>query len=402
MIRLGVIGHGGRASSLIKECFRQIEPDVRVAGIVDPDQAAAAGRLAEHDRADVVFYDSLAALVRGARPDALMIGARCHQHTPYAIEASRYDLPLFLEKPVAVNMEQATALEAAFEKSRCPVLVSFPLRVSPLCDLARDTLRSDAIGRPEHILAVNYVPYGTVYFDAFYRDYETTQGLFIQKATHDFDYICSLMGEPIVRIGAMRTAGRVFCGTRPAGLRCSACPEQDTCLESPVARRRNRSGCDLKDHLCVFGVDIGSPATGMNEDSSSVVMEFASGVHGVYTQVFFSRRDAATRGATISGYHGTLSFDWYTNALRLVRNHRPFTETVQADKGMSHFGGDLELARDFVGMVRGKRSPRATIWDGIQSIYTCLAAKESAETGRFVAVRQVVDQHADRDRERRQ
>jgi hypothetical protein len=29
------------------------------------------------------------------------------------------------------------------------------------------------------------------------------------------------------------------------------------------------------------------------------------------------------------------------------------------------------------------------IWTGIQSVYACLAAKESAETGRMVKVRQV-------------
>jgi predicted dehydrogenase len=73
----------------------------------------------------------------------------------------------------------------------------------------------------------------------------------------------------------------------------------------------------------------------------------------------------------------------------VVHHHRPFTETVRADTGMSHFGGDFELARDFIGMIRGQRAPRATLWAGIQSIYTCLAAKESAETGRFVTVRQV-------------
>ena len=389
MIRLGVIGHGGRVSSFIKENLRQLEPDMRVVGIVDPDQAGARGRLAECDRDEVIFYDDLDALVRGARPDALMIGTRCDLHTPYAIQAFKYDLPLFLEKPIAINMAQALALEAAYAQGGCPTIVSFPLRTSPLCELARDTLRGGAVGRPEHIMATNYVPYGTVYFDALYRNFEITQGLFIQKATHDFDTICFLMDEPIVRVGAMTTRGHVFGGTKPAGLRCSACDEARTCLESPENRRRNRSGGTLADHPCTFGSDIGSPETGMNEDSSSAVMEFASGAHGVYTQVVYSRRDAGQRGATISGYRGTLSFDWYANELRLVRHHQPFTEKIETDKGMSHFGGDLELARDFISMIRWGEPPRATLRDGLRSIYICLAANESAETGRFVEVRQI-------------
>ena len=117
-------------------------------------------------------------------------------------------------------------------------------------------------------------------------------------------------------------------------------------------------------------------------------MEFASGVHGAYTQVFYSRRDAGTRGATVSGYHGTLSFDWYKNELHRIRHHQPFSDTIKAGAGLSHFGGDLELARDYIGLIKGKARSRTPIWTGIQSAYICLAAKESAKTGRFVKVRQ--------------
>ena len=85
-------------------------------------------------------------------------------------------IPLFLEKPVAVNMAQALALEEAASRSGCPTIVSFPLRTSPLFELAADFLRKGVVGRPEHIMATNYVPYGTVYFDAPYRNFEITQG----------------------------------------------------------------------------------------------------------------------------------------------------------------------------------------------------------------------------------
>ncbi len=137
MIRLGVVGYGGRLHALVKDVFRAVEPDLHVVGIVDPDPERVRSRLAEYEGGEVRFYESLDELVRRARPDALAIGTRCNLHTPHAIEASRYDLPLFLEKPVAISMEQALALERAFQNTRCQVVVSFPLRVSPLCVLAR-------------------------------------------------------------------------------------------------------------------------------------------------------------------------------------------------------------------------------------------------------------------------
>lgn len=390
MIRLGVVGHGSRISGVIKHCLRKFEPELRVTGIVDPDESGARARLDDCDRNEAVFYPTLDDLVRRGKVDALAVGTRCNLHAPYAVEAARYDLPMYLEKPVAISMAQATALEKAYQRTRCRVVVSFPLRVSPLCILAREYIEAGAVGRPEHVLAVNYVPYGTCYWDREYRNFKITQGLFLQKATHDFDYLCYLLGSPITRVAAMGTYGRVFGGARkPAGLFCSKCKDAETCLESPDNRKRNGSGGMTKDHLCVFGADCGTPETGTNEDSSSALVEFASGMHGVYTQVFFTRRDAGTRGATVSGYHGTLSFDWYRNELRRVRHHRPFSETVKAGEGMSHFGGDDELARDFIRIIQGKGESRTTIWMGIQSVYTCLAAKESARTGRFVKVRQV-------------
>jgi len=277
MIRLGIAGFGGRISGVINHVLREVEPDIRVIAIVDPDEEGARSRLAECDREEVTFYESMGEMVLKAKPNALAVGTRCNLHAPYAIEAAQFDLPLFLEKPVANSMEQATALEAAFENSKCQAVVSFPLRVSPLCTLAKQFIDDGAVGSPEHVLAVNYVPYGTVYFDGFYRNFEVTQGLFLQKATHDFDYLCFLMDSPIVKVAATGSYGRVFGGDKASGLVCSQCDENDTCLESPANRKRNASGGYLTDHPCLFGVDCGSPESGMNEDSSSALVEFANG-----------------------------------------------------------------------------------------------------------------------------
>ena len=91
----------------------------------------------------------------------------------------------------------------------------------------------------------------------------------------------------------------------------------------------------------------------------------------------------------MSGYHGTLEFDWYTNDMKYVRHHAPFSEVTSAGGGAAHFGGDDVLGANFVDVVLGKAASKTPIETGVQSAYTCLAAKESAETGRFVEVRQV-------------
>jgi len=395
MIKLGVVGYGGRASNVIGECFREISPDLKVVGVVDPDEAGVRERLAECDKKDVVFYADLAAMVSHASLDGLLIGTRCNLHTPLAIEAASYDLPLYLEKPVAITMEQAHALEKAYENARCPVVVSFPLRVSPLCLKSREMIEQGAVGEAVHIAALNYVPYGHGYWERPYRDYSITGGLMLQKATHDLDYMAYVMGSPIVRVAAMGTFGRVYGGTKASGLRCDNCDETLTCRESP----RNRARAGLLDdgddgiHPCNFSVDCGNIETGTNEDASSVLVEFATGVHGIYTQVFFTRRDAARRGAIISGYEGTLDFDWYRNDMKYVRHFEQFSDTIAAGEGQSHFGGDYALSCDFIDIIEGNGTSRTPIEAGLQSVYACLAARESALEGHFVDVAQVGGTH---------
>lgn len=390
MIRLGIIGYGLRSSYLISNSFYKIDPNIKIAGIVDQNETAARVRLEERDKADIKFYKSLDEMVRHAKIDGLIIGTRCNTHTKFAIEAAKYDIPLFLEKPVAISMSQALALEKAFKKSRCKVVVSFPLRASILCQFARDII-NNSIAEPQHIHAFNFVTYGTVYWEEEYRNYEITGGLFLQKATHDFDYMSFLMGSPIIRVAAMANYGRVFGGNKPAGLVCSKCSEQNTCLESPQNRSRYNPADEKlrKDHPCLFSKDCGSPKTGTNEDCSSTLLEFASGAHGVYSQVFFSRNDAASRGAIVSGYKGTVSFDWYKNELIHVNHHAPLANTSKVSANMNHFGGDDILVKNFLDIINNNALSNTPIQIGIQSVYACLAARESVKNGKFIKVRQV-------------
>ena len=341
MVRIGVVGYGRRMSLLISGSLRKVEPEVRIVGIVDKDEKRVREQLNDHDCFNMKFYRSLDEMVRKAKLDGLLIGTRCNTHSTLAIKAAKYDIPLFIEKPIAISMQQALSLEKAFEKSPCKVVVSFPLRVSPICKFVRELIGQGAVGQPQHANAVNYVPYGTVYWEQEYRNYKITQGLLLQKATHDFDYLSYLMDSPIVRVATMANYGQVFGGKKRSGLVCSKCSEQDRCLESPKNRSRyNPAEPKLrKDHFCLFSKDCGSPEIGTNEDCSSTLLEFASGAHGVYTQVFFARNDAATRGATISGYDGTISFDWYKNEIKRIRHHSPFSDVSKVSKVASHFGG---------------------------------------------------------------
>jgi len=135
-------------------------------------------------------------------------------------------------------------------------------------------------------------------------------------------------------------------------------------------------------YLCSFAADTG------NEDSGSALIEYETGMHVSYTQNFFARKGAATRGATLIGYKGTVQFDWYTDELKVHMHHTPRVETHKIDsKAMSHGGGDLILAQSFVRVMHGRGESVSPLEAGLLSVLMCLKAKQSAETRTFQEVR---------------
>src|SRR4029077_9689462 len=147
-----------------------------------------------------------------------------------------------------------------------------------------------------------------------------------QKATHDFDYIYALMRQRPVRISAMESK-TVFTGDMPVGLRCVDCTRQVECLESPynLYRQGVTSSVEPNDWLCSFAPDTG------NHDSASAMIMYESGSHAVYTQNFYTRRGAASRGATLVGYKGTIRFDWYSDELVVYHHHSNQVERHRFD-----------------------------------------------------------------------
>src|SRR5688572_3313305 len=85
-------------------------------------------------------------MLASAKLDGVMIGTRCNLHTEMACKVASRNLLLCLEKPVAISYEQVDQLAAAFAKSKAPVVVSFPLRLSPIAVKARQIIDSGVLG----------------------------------------------------------------------------------------------------------------------------------------------------------------------------------------------------------------------------------------------------------------
>jgi predicted dehydrogenase len=378
MLRLGVIGYGRRIRHILATIDR-FNAGARLVAVVDPN--ATELRAAHPDAlAAAAFYDDVDQMLDAGHLDGVLIGTRCALHTPYAIKVLNRNLPLFLEKPVAIEWDQLLDLNAAMGRSRSPVVVSFPLRVSALCETVKQIIESGAIGTVEHVQAVNNVPfYAWSYYHGWMRDEAQIGSLWLQKATHDLDYLHYLIDQRPVRICAVESK-TVFRGDMPAGLRCVDCDRQVACPESPsnLFLQGVTEAVEPNDWQCSFASDTG------NHDSASAIIQFAPGMHCVYTQNFYTRRGAAARGATLIGYRGTVHFDWYANEVTVHHHHSQRIERHRFEAtGGSHHGGDVELAKDFLAAMQRGEPSRTPLAAGILSAQICLLARDSCRTQAF-------------------
>lgn len=391
-MRLGVIGYGGRIRGVLRSVMR-LAPEAKVVAITDPRKEEIAAEMGDAAK-EVTFFDDADGMLDGVELDGALIGTRCSHHSRYAAKVAKRKLPLFLEKPVSTTMDDLKRLHRAFKESGTGdrVVVSFPLRLTSHVQLAKEIIDAGEIGTLEHVQAVNDVDYGgRAYFQNWYRDWDETHGLWLQKATHDLDYVSYLFGQEPVRAAGMMSqrllgpAGKRSVGfTMPMTQRCGDCPRRKECPESAYNRFYLRGeGEDVAqggETMCMFGDGI------KNQDNGSALVEYESGAQAVYSQNFFVRRAAAKRGATLIGYKGTIKFDWRANSFTVIHHHTTKVDNVDLASRGGHGGGDLELARSFIKVIREGAPSRSPLSAGITSAYLCLKIDESCREGRFVTL----------------
>src|ERR1700685_3250688 len=158
MIRLAVIGAGLRASSMLARMHRA-DPQVRVVAVADPNVTGAQNslRAVGAPAEDATFFPSGEALLAEAdHLDGIVLGTRCNLHAPLAVKVASTGLPLYLEKPVGISMEQLRVLREAYAGREASVVVAFPLRMSPLFQKVMEIVRSGRLGAINQVFAYNF------------------------------------------------------------------------------------------------------------------------------------------------------------------------------------------------------------------------------------------------------
>ena len=399
-LKIGIVGCGLQ-SATIAGYLGVFGDDYEVCAVMDLDCENAKGKLALKEvqvAKDCFFCSDLEVFIaHAAGLSGIIIGTYCNFHAPVACALEKLHIPLYVEKPVAVNREQLLELHRVFSGSSTPVMVSLPMRLAPLTQKAKEIIDSGALGKLGQVIGFEETG-GEVYFTTWFRDYEKTGGMFMQKAVHDIDYLLYLAASPVKRLCAMKNKV-CYAGDKPYDLTCRECPDTASCPKGPLARfdewgsvknfadgmraaaeTSARGGLPGK-RFCPYSKDIAI------EDVTACIAELENGVQFIHTQNFIISGKAGRRGARLVGDRGVLEIDFNNSKLHLhCTQQNSMAEYSVSPGALSHYGGDRKLVKEFIEVMKtGKRSSCDLIYgQGIYGTMICLAARQSAETFQFV------------------
>lgn len=269
-----VVGCGARA--VIGAHIPSLEPGSRIAWAVDPSPS---GR----DRARALFGDevalhsSTAELISATggpgsgRVAGAIVATPDDVHAAVAAELLEAGIGVYLEKPMAITVEDADEILRVARRTGTPLYVGHNMRHMSVVRLMKRLIDEGAIGRVQAIWCRHFVGNGgDYYFKDWHADRSRSGTLLLQKGAHDIDVIHYLAGassELVQGLGGLMVYGG-------------------------VASRRDNSDRTMPDW---FSYDNWPPRASRDlnpvidvEDISMIQMRLSNGVLASYQQCHFT------------------------------------------------------------------------------------------------------------------
>jgi glucose-fructose oxidoreductase len=150
-LRVGLAGlvHG-HASGFFDQ-FQHRE-DLQVVGIAEADRQLAAQFAKSYGLAPGLFYSDLEEMLKATHPQAVLAYTNTYDHRRVVEICARYGVHVMMEKPLAVSLEDARAIEKASRAGKIQVLVNYETTWYRSNQAAYDLVHDNAIGEIRKIV----------------------------------------------------------------------------------------------------------------------------------------------------------------------------------------------------------------------------------------------------------
>ena len=130
----------------------QKRTDLQVVGIAEADGQLVAQFEKKYGLAPGIFYPDLEELLKKTHPQAVLAYTNTYDHRRVVEICARYGVPVMMEKPLAVSLEDARAIEKAARAGKIQVLVNYETTWYRSNQASYDLVHEKALGEIRKIV----------------------------------------------------------------------------------------------------------------------------------------------------------------------------------------------------------------------------------------------------------
>jgi glucose-fructose oxidoreductase len=140
----------GHASGFFDQFQRRT--DLQIVGIAEADRQLTAQFQKKYGLEPRLFYSDLEEMLKATHPQAVLAYTNTYDHRRVVEMCARYGVPVMMEKPLAVSLEDARAIEKAARSGKIQVLVNYETTWYRSNQAAYDLVHEKAIGEIRKIV----------------------------------------------------------------------------------------------------------------------------------------------------------------------------------------------------------------------------------------------------------
>lgn len=144
-LRVGIVGlvHG-HVHGFLEESRNS--PQLEIVGIAEPDGQLLSAAAARYGFESSQLFSSLDEMLAKAHPQAVLVYTNTYDHRSVVETCARRGVHVIMEKPLAVSLEDALAMEKAAWGAKIHVLVNYETSWYPSNHAAYDLVHTGALG----------------------------------------------------------------------------------------------------------------------------------------------------------------------------------------------------------------------------------------------------------------
>ncbi len=327
-VGLAVVGLG-RMGRLYAEIVSRVVEGVRLVAVWSRSRAKCEEVARELGARCVETIEGIA---RDESVEGVIVATPSYTHADIAAIFVEAGKPVFVEKPIDVDLGKASKLVSLAERKGVPLLVGYMRRFHPDYRRAKEVVESGELGEPVAYVGVSKDPEPPP--PGWLRDPRLSGGLVLDLASHDFDLARWFLGEEPIEVYAV---GGELC--------CPGLGDFDTI----VATIR-------------FGRKV---ATVFSSRKSSYGYDVRSEVHCTEGAVFIGSTHVSTLAIARSQSIAFPGVSWF---------QKKFFEAY------------VEEVKHFARVVKGLEKPLVSGVDALKALCVAVAVRRSLEDGKPHAV----------------